>query len=129
VSEFVLDASALLALLQGEPGAERVFSVLDRAAISAVNLAEVVSRLAERGLPQAEIRHDRTRLPLDVVAVDEDLGYAAGFLRPSICRLGLSLGDRICIALASRLGATVLTADRNWRRLGGDVRVELLRRA
>ena len=127
MGEFVLDASALLALLHAEPGAERVLSVLDRSAISSVNLAEVVSRLAECGVPEAAIRHDLGALPLAVVTVDEDLGYAAGFLRPPTRRLGLSLGDRICIALALRLRATALTADRAWQRLAGDLRVELLR--
>ena len=129
MSDFVLDASAVLALLHREPGAERVFSVLDRTAISAVNLAEVVSRLAERGSAPAAIRDVLIRLPFAVVPVDEDLGYAAGFLRPSTRSLGLSLGDRVCLALASRLGATALTADRAWARLGTELRIELLRPA
>lgn len=127
MSDVVLDASAVLALVHGEPGAERVLAVLDRAAISAVNLAEVVSRLAERGRPAAAIRRQLTRLPLDVAPVDEDLGYEAGFLRPATRPFGLSLGDRICLALAARLGATALTADRAWTRVDTEVRIELLR--
>ena len=126
MSDLVLDASAVLALVHGEAGAGRVVAVLDRAAISAVSLAEVVSRLADRGSPPADIRRQLTRLPFHVVAVDEELGYAAGFLRPSTRRLGLSLGDRICLALALRLGATALTADRAWTRLATDARIELL---
>jgi PIN domain nuclease of toxin-antitoxin system len=122
-----LDASAVLALVHGEPGAERVLAVLDRAVMSAVNLAEVVSRLAERGRPPTDIRRQLTRLPLDIVPVDEDLGYEAGFLRPATRPIGLSLGDRICLALAARLGATALTADRAWTRVGTDVRVEVFR--
>jgi ribonuclease VapC len=122
-----MDASAVLALVHGEPGAKRVVAVLDRAAISAVNLAEVVSRLAERGRRPAEIRRQLSRLPLDVIPVDEDLGYAAGFLRPATRHLGLSLGDRTCLALAARLGATALTANRAWTRVGTDVRIEVLR--
>lgn len=127
MSDVVLDASAVLALVHGEHGAERVLAVLDRAAISTVNLAEVVSRLAERGSSPADIRRRLTRLPFHVVPVDEELGYAAGFLRPSTRRLGLSLGDRFCIALAVRLGATALTADRAWARLATDAHIELLR--
>lgn len=127
MSDVVLDASAVLALVHGEPGAERVLAVLDRAAISAANLAEVVSRLAERGSPAADIRRQLAHLPFHVVPVDEELGYAAGFLRPSTRRLGLSLGDRLCLALALRLGATALTADRAWTRLAMDARIELLR--
>lgn len=77
MSEFVLDASALLALVRAEPGAKRVRAVLARAVISAVNLAEVVGRLAEHGGHAGEIRRGLGRLRLTVVPVDEELGYAA----------------------------------------------------
>jgi ribonuclease VapC len=127
MSEFVLDASAVLALVHGEPGAERVLAVLDRSALSTVNLAEVVGRLAERGGEPADIRRQLSRLPLEVVPLDEDLGYAAGFLRSSTRQWGLSLGDRACLALADHLGATALTSDRAWAEIATDARVELLR--
>jgi ribonuclease VapC len=127
VSDYVLDASALLALVHGERGAERVTEILDRAVISAVNLAEVVGRLADRGLPGDAIRQRLERLGLGTIPVDEDLAYAVGLLRPATRRLGLSLGDRVCIALARRLGAVALSADRAWAQLDIGVRVELLR--
>ena len=127
MSDFVLDASALLALVQAEPGSDRVAEVLDRAVISAINLAEVVGRLADRGLPGQAIRAQLGRLDLGVVAVDEDLAYAAGLLRPVTRKLGLSLGDRVCIALARRFGAIALSADRAWARLDVGVQVELVR--
>lgn len=129
MSDFVLDASALLALVHAEPGADRVRSVLDRAVISAVNLAEVVGRLSEFGGAPEEIRRRLHALRLPVVPVDEDLGYAAGFLRPATRRLGLSLGDRVCLVLAARLGATALTADRAWAEVATHARIELLRPA
>jgi ribonuclease VapC len=129
LSDFVLDASALLALIQVEPGAERVAEVLDSAVISAINLAEVVSRLAERGLPGEAIRGRIEQLDLGVVPVDEELAYAAGLLRPATRRLGLSLGDRVCVALARRLGVVALTADRAWAELDASIAVELLRPA
>ncbi|HEX5079235.1 MAG TPA: type II toxin-antitoxin system VapC family toxin [Geminicoccaceae bacterium] len=127
MSEFVLDASALLALIQGEAGAERVAEVLDRTVISAINLAEVVTRLADRGVPGKAIRRQLVRLGLSLVSVDEDLAYAAGLLRPVTRAFGLSLGDRVCIALARRLGATALTTDRAWARLEIGVAIELVR--
>jgi ribonuclease VapC len=127
LSDFVLDASALLALIQAEPGSDRVALVLDSAVISAVNLAEVVARLVDRGIPGQAIRRHLARLDLGVVAVDEDLAYAAGLLRPATRKLGLSLGDRVCIALARRCGAVALTTDRAWARLEIGVAVELVR--
>ena len=113
---------------KAEPGSERVAEVLDRAAISAIDLAEVVGgRLADRGIPGQAIRRQLERLGLGVVAVDEDLAYAAGLLRPATRELGLSLGDRVCIALARRLGAVALTGDRAWARLDMGVPGELVR--
>lgn len=127
MSDFVLDTSALLALIQAEPGSARVTDVLGAAVISAVNLAEVVTRLADRGVPRQAIRRQLARLDLGVMPVDEDLAYAAGLLRPATRALGLSLGDRVCLALARRLGAVALTTDQTWGRLQIGVAVELLR--
>ena len=98
------------------------------AVISAINLAEVVGRLSERGGAAGDIRRGLDRLRLPVLPIDEELGYAAGFLRTSTRRLGLSLGDRICLALA-------VTARRNGAhrrsrldaRSRRDARIELLR--
>jgi ribonuclease VapC len=127
LNDFVLDASALLALIQAEPGSERVARVLDSAVISAINLAEVVTRLADHGVPGEAIRRQLARLDLGVVPVDEDLAYAAGLLRPATRAFGLSLGDRVCIELARRLAATALTTDRAWVRFEMGVAVELVR--
>jgi ribonuclease VapC len=123
----VLDASALLALVHGEPGADRVKAALPVAALSSANLAEVVSKLVERRMPPAEITELLQDLDLDLHPFDEALAFAAGFLRASTRNQRLSLGDRACLALARRLGASVLTADRAWQGLGLGVRVELLR--
>jgi ribonuclease VapC len=126
-SHRVIRRPSLLALVHGEPGGERMRAALGQAVISAIHLAEVVGRLSEHGGPARDIRRGLDRLRLTVLPVDEDLGYAAGFLRAATRRLGLSLSDRFCLALAARLGATALTADRAWTRLGTDVRIELLR--
>jgi ribonuclease VapC len=127
VSETVLDASALLALLQAEPGAERVAAALPRAALSSVNLSEVVAKLADGGLPIEAIRASLGALDLDVRSFDEDSAYEAGGLRPATRAHGLSLADRACLALARRLGATALTADRAWIDLEVGVAVEAIR--
>ncbi|MGX7704748.1 type II toxin-antitoxin system VapC family toxin [Methylobacterium sp. Gmos1] len=114
MSGFVLDASALLALLLDEPGADRVKAVIDDSAMSAVNWAEVVSHYAKLGAARAEIEAMLRPLPIRVVPADADLSVSAGMLRPLTVRLGLSLGDRYCLALARRNAATALTAERRW---------------
>ncbi len=124
----MLDASALLALLQGEAGAERVAQLLPRASISAVNLSEVVAKLHERGMPDAGIRAALEDLDLDIRPFDGDAAYAGGALRGPTRALGLSFGDRACLALALRLQATAVTGDRAWAAFGeSGVRIELIR--
>lgn len=121
----VLDASALLASLLGEPGGGRVDAVLDGAAMSTVNLAEVAGQLAKAGADRARLDAVLGGLPLRFVAPDEDLAMAVGLMRPVAERFGLSLGDRMCLALAKRLGATALTADRAWSAAAGALAVEV----
>ena len=125
----VLDASALLALLLGEPGAERVKAALDGAMLSAINLAEIVSHYAKLGASRGDIETLLTPLPVRVVAMDAGLSYDAGMLRPLTLKGGLSLGDRCCLALAKRESVPALTAERRWSDFAtaAGVTVELIR--
>lgn len=116
----VLDASALLALLKGEPGAERVAEALERGAyLSAVNLAEVLSKLADWGEDPAEAQARMAQVGLLGAAVEvlpftgEDALEVAR-LRALTRAHGLSFGDRACLALARRLGLPALTMDGAW---------------
>jgi PIN domain nuclease of toxin-antitoxin system len=123
----VLDASALLALLNAEAGSMAVAESLPSAAISAVNLCEVVGKLAERGMPETQIRTALDGLGLEVHAFEEKSAYEAGMLRKATRAFGLSLGDRACIALGSRLSAQVLTTDRRWQNLKVGAKVRVVR--
>ncbi len=127
MSDLVVDASALLALLSQEGKAERRPVTLKGTIISAVNLSEVVAKLAEVGMPEAEIRSALDPLGLEVEAFDANQAYLAGLLRPRTKALGLSLGDRACLALAQKRGSPVLTMDRAWARLQIDVEIRLMR--
>jgi PIN domain nuclease of toxin-antitoxin system len=115
----VLDASAVLALMHAEPGDAEVAATLPGALISAVNLAEVASKLTERGMPVDEAHSDILALGLRVVAFDTELARMVAELRPLTRSAGLSLGDRCCLALARREGAVALTAERDWGRIAG----------
>lgn len=126
-STMVLDASALLALLQNEPGADAVAAVLPSGVMSAVNLSEVVGKLVDHGMPADAIRNALDGLPIDVHAFDHAAAYEAGELRRSTRGAGISLGDRACLALAMRLGATALTADRAWASIAHTARVRVIR--
>ena len=129
MSDVILDASALLAVLLDEPGGAEVAHRIEGASISSVNLAEVVGRLVDGGAPAATCREVLSALDLRVVPFDEDAAHAAGALRPLTRRAGLSLGDRACLALAMQLDGTALTADRAWKSLRVGVKVEVLARA
>jgi PIN domain nuclease of toxin-antitoxin system len=126
-ADWVLDASAVLAFLQGEPGAARLEARLARSAICSVNLAEVAGKLLDVGMPEPEAREAVEALGLTVVAFDEELAWRAALLRSAGRRHGLSLGDRACLATALTLGRPVVGCDRAWCELGLSVEVELLR--
>jgi ribonuclease VapC len=127
VSEIVLDASALMAVLREEPGAAAVEAVLDHAAISAVNLSEVQAKLVERGTAAAVAWSSLIDLDLDVVDFDVPQAKVAGDLRWLTRVQGLSLGDRACLALAQALGLPAMTADRTWAGLEAGIEIRTIR--
>jgi ribonuclease VapC len=111
----VLDASAVLALLGDEPGADRVAAaVVGGAAVGAVNLAEVLTKLSDFGMPLSEAVDVLDGLGLQVVAFDAGAAHATAALCASTRARGLSLGDRAALALAATLGVPVLTTDVAW---------------
>lgn len=126
-SGYVLDASALLCLFFQEPGAEHVEAVLAGARVSAANLAEVIAKLVDRGVDGEQVATEIAELDLEVVPLDRGQAEAAGMLRAATRRSGLSLGDRCCLALAQKLGATAVTTDRAWAGLGTGIAVEVVR--
>lgn len=124
----VLDASAVIALLQQEPGAERVAAAMeDGFLISAVNFAEVATKLVERGVPRDAVHDLLSEFEPAVVDLDADLAYALVDLRLATRSVGLSLGDRACLALSRRLALPAVTADRSWQRLNIGVSVVPIR--
>jgi PIN domain nuclease of toxin-antitoxin system len=127
MNEVILDASAVLALLNEEPGAEVVQKYLPKARISSVNLAEVIARLNLVGMPTEHIVEALNLLSLDVVPFDEDQALQAGILARETKALGLSLGDRACFALGIATGCAVLTADKVWLEVNLGVEVVLAR--
>lgn len=125
MSRVVLDASSLLALLRGEEGALRVAELLVGAAITTVNWCEVIGILARDGFSRAEIQTMLDGLRAERVPFDTDLAFEAGLLLPLTRSVGLSLGDRACLALAMRRRAPAVTADRAWLRIADAVGVEV----
>ena len=115
--EFILDASAILAVLQNESGKEKVEVILDSSAIGRVNLTEILTSLINKGssLEDAVAAVDSLEIP--VIEFDRVQSERSAKLRPLTKHLGLSLGDRACLALAIEKDATAVTADRNWTKL------------
>jgi PIN domain nuclease of toxin-antitoxin system len=125
LSRLVLDASALLALIHREAGHEIVADAMAEAVISAVNLAEVVGKLAERGVPPDRAKAIPLSFGIEVVPLDADIAAKAGQLRPATRSAGLSLGDRCCLATAMILGLPVLTAEAAWEPLAGPLGIDI----
>lgn len=123
----VLDASAILAVLNVEPGAERVVPVLRGALVSAVNYAEVTTKLIERGMDRNLARLTVLSIGVQIVDFDIDLADRTGELRIRTKRHGLSLADRACLALADREQLPALTADKSWRAFDIGIDIRLIR--
>lgn len=123
----VLDASAVLVLLGDERGAAAVSRYVGSAVMGAVNHAEVVTKLVERGATPVEVQALLAGPAPTVVAFDRELAAQSGFLRAATRHLGLSLGDRACLALARHLLLPAVTADRTWQDLDVGVEVLLIR--
>ncbi len=128
MNEVILDASALLAFIQQEPGAKHIEEAAKgHVAISTINLAEVVTKLIEGGMSKEEIQSILPALNLTVVPFDEEMAYETANLRASTRTLGLSLGDRACLATARIRKASVLTADKIWLRANIGVEIRCIR--
>lgn len=124
----VVDASAVIAWLRREPGAEQVDAAWhDEPVISAVNLAEVLSKVGERGGDVRAAARDLRIEGLRMEAYGDEDAVATAELRLATRAQGLSLGDRACLALAGRLGVPVLTADQQWAGTKVGVTVQLIR--
>ena len=125
--EVVLDASALLAFLYAEPGGEIVEPYLERSSISSVNWTEVLQQSLYRGVPVQGLKEDMEALGLEFHPYTTEDAETSADLWLHTRALGLSLGDRACLALALRLGVPAVTADRAWTSLEANVEVMLIR--
>lgn len=123
----VLDASAVLALLNDEAGSDHVADRLGDALISAVNWSEVAERSLSIGLGIGGLRDELEDLGLRVAGFDAVHAELVAVLREPTRDVGLSLADRACLALAEDLRAPALTADRSWAKLDVGIEIELIR--
>jgi len=128
MSDVVLDASALITLLNQEPGADQLTpEILIRAVCSTVNMAEVQSKLVDRGVPPGNAWAATSSSIREAIDFSSDHAQLAGSLIAQTRPLGLSLGDRACLALALERKAPVYTADRSWKNLKLGIRINVIR--
>ena len=124
MSRDVLDSSAVLASFYGETGSDTIDDILRGAVISTINVAEIISKLVERGMPADMARSTLIDTGIEIVPFDLDQAELVGDLRRRTRAQGLSLGDRACLALAKKIGGRAITAERAWKtieNLGVDV--------
>lgn len=128
MNRIVLDASAILAVLNREAGGDKLTpQLLSTASSSTVNLAEVQSKLVKRGLDPDDAWEAALSPIREAVAFTAEHAKTAGSLITQTQALGLSLGDRACLALGLTLRAPVYTADRSWKTLKLGVRIHVIR--
>lgn len=112
--DFVLDSSAVLAVINLEKGRENVEPKFPNSYISSVNVAEILTKLAEKDVNLRDALDYFLQVGLEVVEFDVSHALECAALRPFTKHLGLSLGDRACLALAMQKNATAVTGDRSW---------------
>ena len=127
MADVVLDTSAFLALVRGEPGWDNVVAVLPGSVICSVNAAEAYARLSDWSYTRDQQAKCHILLKDRIVPFDTDLALRSSALRGPTKAHGLSLGDRACLALAQRLGVPAVTADRAWSLLKVGIAVDLIR--
>ena len=124
----VMDASAILAILRGEPGCDYVQELLDseECAISSVNMAEVGSKLIDYGLPPQEFPRIARQLQIDIIDFTTEQSIQSAQIRKITRSAGLSLGDRACVALTQLMQGCVVTADRAWLDIAETTQIKVL---
>lgn len=120
----VLDASAVLAVIYNEPGADKIAPRLPQGLMSLVNIAEVLSKIAMNGGDPDFAAGQLKKAGIELAPVSEAQTIDAAILRPLTVHLGLSLGDRLCLALARERRLPVLTTERRWLEYDFGVPVE-----
>lgn len=123
----MLDSSAVIALLRREPGWENVEGVIEQSVISAVNLAETMTKLIRQGGEPRLVERWLQSLGLEVIPWDEELAWASRDLCALAWTQGISFADRACLTLARHRDLTAITGDAAWKRVGHGVRVSLFR--
>jgi PIN domain nuclease of toxin-antitoxin system len=127
MAKVVLDTSALLAFVNGEPGGAAVADLIGDAVVSTVNLAEAVTKLMDRGSSLVAARGALAMADYEVAEFDRGQAETTGALVVKTRHKGLSLGDRACLALALRENAPAVTADRAWSDLDLAVAIHIFR--
>ena len=122
----VLDASAILAVLNREPGSDVVENYFAQGVVSSVNFSEVAAKLCDRGVATNEVLEVLSDLGLEVRAFGRSQALAAGTLREVTRSLGLSLGDRACLALGMAERVPIITTDRAWAAVSLDAAVRIV---
>ncbi len=126
---YVLDASAILALLNQESGAEKVEQalLLPATCMSSVQFAEVTAKLIMAGVPVFHVQEIMAELSLIIIPLDEKIAFESSLLMPLTKPFGLSLGDRVCLATSLVVGLPALTADKIWLQIKSSIIVESIR--
>ena len=125
--KIVLDASAILALIQEEPGAEVIRPLLKQSMMSTVNVAETLTSLQKVDIDPEEGMEYMSLLISEIVDFDINQAMEVAVLFPKVKHKGLSLGDRACLALGKKYHATIYTADKAWKDIDSELNIQVIR--
>lgn len=126
MKKYILDSTAVLSVILKEKGSDFVEQHLDSLSISAVSFSEVLTKLARQGVSPEEARESIGRIVSSIIPFDADAAVSAEGMAIYTDRLGLSLGDRACIAAARQSGYEIITADSLWPKLKLPVKIRVI---
>lgn len=117
MKHILFDSSVIIAILKSEEGYQSCEQIVNKGAISTVNWDEVAGFLKKNNAPEDIIRQTLAKYPLKILPYEESLVVPTGPLAVGCQQLGLSLGDRACLATAMAYNLPVLTANPFWKEL------------
>lgn len=127
MNKYVLDASALLALINQEAGQEAVANVITHSVMSAVNVSESIAILQKHNVAATTAQLFIDDMLAEIIPFNKEQALGAAILHKHTSKFGLSLGDRACLNLASQLNLPVLTADKVWSKVKIDIPIHIIR--
>ena len=126
MTSYIFDSSALLAVLNDEPGSKAAMEKSNNITMSSINIAEVMTILVRNGVNKLDAKRILESTVSNIIDFDFEQAITSGCIYTQTKGYGLSLGDRACLSLAKATKMPVLTADKVWAKLANSLEIDFI---